>query len=261
MGQRIRRTIEYSCEDRIGTIILNRPRQLNALNRQMFGELHDALKEVSKDEVVRVLVLTGSRKAFCFGIDLQEAVSWAPDVWDELLPMYQDIILTLVEMSKPTIAAINGFATGAGLDLALACDLRIAAPGAKLGEAFVKQGLVPDGGGSFFLPRLVGLARAAELIFTGEAISAHEAERIGLINRVVPTKELLQEAQILALQLARQPRRALVLAKRNLYRDLSLDVRSALELEAAAQKRCLEAGSLQKGLKSDRTTGSDVGKS
>jgi len=155
-------------------------------------------------------------------------------------------------MPKPTIAAINGFATGAGLDLALACDLRIASEGARLGEAFVKQGLVPDGGGTFFLPRLVGLAKAAELVFTGDAITAKEAERIGLVNKAVPAKDLLPEVQKYAEGLAQGAKQALALAKRNLYRELSLDIRSALKLEAAAQKECLSSNGFPKNSMSYR---------
>jgi 2-(1,2-epoxy-1,2-dihydrophenyl)acetyl-CoA isomerase len=141
-------------------------------------------------------------------------------------------------MPQPTIAALNGFATGLGLDLALACDLRIAAERAKLGEAFVTMGLVPDGGGTFFLPRLVGFAKAAEMIFTGEPLPASEAERIGLINRVVPSQDLEKSAQELAHKLARGPSLAISLAKKALWKNLHGDLDAALQMEAECQKIC-----------------------
>lgn len=241
-------TIAVTIEEEIAILTLNRPREFNALNRRMFRELWQALTGVAGDERARVVVLTGARKAFCLGIDLEEASSWGAETWREFLPLFQEIIITLATMPKPTIAAINGFATGAGLDLALACDLRIASEGAKLAEAFIRQGLVPDGGGTFFLPRSVGLAKAAELIFTGEAITAQEAERIGLINKVVPAKDLSLEVHKWARGLIQRSKLALALAKRNLYQELSLDLRKALKLEADAQKECLASNGFQKGL-------------
>ena len=152
-------------------------------------------------------------------------------------------------MPKPTIAALNGFATGLGLDLALACDLRIAAERAKLGETFVSMGLVPDGGGTFFLPRLVGLAKAAEMIFTGEPLTSSEAERIGLINRVVPNQELVKYAQALADKLAKGPSLAIGLAKQAIWRNLSENLESALHFEAQSQKTCLESADHREAVK------------
>lgn len=239
------RSIIYQKEQRLATIILNRPRSLNALNREMIDELWHAVRQAGDDPEVKVLLLTGAGRAFCFGADISE-FSQAHEqagqglAWN-MLSKSQDIIRLLTGMPKPTIAALNGFATGLGLDLALACDLRIASERAKLGEAFVSMGLVPDGGGTFLLPRLVGLAKAAEMVFTGKAIEATEAERIGLINRVVPTQDLIKSAQELADKLARGPSLAIGLAKEAIWRNLSQNLDSALNYEAQSQKLCLES--------------------
>lgn len=238
-----RRPIIYKKEQGVATIILNRPRALNALNAEMIDELLHAVEQAGEDPEVKVLLLTGAGRAFCFGADVSEfrqAQEQSPqDSGWNLLLKSQEIIRLLAGMPKPTIAALNGFATGLGLDLALACDLRIAAERAKLGEAFVSMGLLPDGGGTFFLPRLVGLAKAAEMIFTGEAIEASEAKRIGLINRVVPAQDLIKSAQELADKLARGPTLAIGLAKEALRRNLSQDIDSSLKFEAQSQKACL----------------------
>ena len=247
------RSIIYKKELGVSTIILNRPRALNALNAEMIDELLHAVGQAGEDPEVKVLLLTGAGRAFCFGADISEfrEAQEQPgqgSAWTLLLKS-QKIIRLLTGMLKPTIAALNGYATGLGLDLALACDLRIAAERAKLGEAFVSMGLVPDGGGTFLLPRLVGLAKAAEMIFTGEAIDASEAERIGLINRVVPAQELLKSAKELADKLARGPSLAVGLAKEAIWRNLSQDLDSALNFEAKGQKACLESEDHRKAVK------------
>lgn len=237
------RCIIYEKKGGKATLTLNRPRSLNALNREIIDELLAALKEASGDPEVKVLILTGAGRAFCFGADISE-FSQPRDLEDLapahlLLEKVQEIIRLLIATPKPVIAALNGFATGLGLDLALACDLRIAAERAKLAEAFISLGLVPDGGGTFFLPRLVGLAKAAEMIFTGEPMSAAEAERIGLLNRVVATEELPKAIDILADKLIKSPSLALSLAKQALWKNLHGTLESALEEEARNQKVCL----------------------
>ena len=225
------------------TIRLNRPRALNALNREIIDELFTAIREAAADPEVKVLILTGAGRAFCFGADVSEFSrqiepgNFSPALL--LLQKVQEIIRLLIGTPKPIIAGLNGFATGLGLDLALACDLRIAAERAKLAEAYISMGLVPDGGGTFFLPRLVGLAKAAEMIFTGEPLSAAEAERIGLLNRVVPTEELPKAMDILADKLIKSPSLALGLAKQALWKNLQGNLTSALQEEAQNQKICL----------------------
>ena len=237
------RSILYRKEGGKATITLNRPRALNALNEETLDDLLSALRLASEDAEVKVLILTGAGRAFCFGADVsvfnrRKDPSAQQDTY-LLLPKAQEIIRLLTGMPKPTIAALNGFATGLGLDLALACDLRIAVERAKLAEAFISMGLVPDGGGTFFLPRLVGLAKAAEMIFTGEPLSSAEGERIGLINRVVPAEELVKATQKMADKLARSPLLALGLAKQVLWKNLQGDLNSALEIEAQSQRTCL----------------------
>jgi 2-(1,2-epoxy-1,2-dihydrophenyl)acetyl-CoA isomerase len=237
------RSILYNKESGKATVTLNRPRALNALNREIIDELLHALGEAAQDREVKVLILTGAGRAFCFGADISEFTrqreAGTSDSALLLLEKVQEIIRLLTGMPKPVIAGINGFATGLGLDLALACDLRIAAERAKLAEAYISIGLVPDGGGTFLLPRLVGLARAAAMIFTGDPLGAAEAERLGLVNRVVPTDELPKEIEILADRLARSPSLALGLAKQALWKNLQGTLESSLQIEAQSQKACL----------------------
>jgi 2-(1,2-epoxy-1,2-dihydrophenyl)acetyl-CoA isomerase len=237
------RSILYNKESGKATVTLNRPRAFNALNREIIDELLHALGEAAQDREVKVLILTGAGRAFCFGADISEfnrqREAGTSDSALLLLEKIQEIIRLLTGMPKPVIAGINGFATGLGLDLAMACDLRIAAERAKLAEAYISIGLVPDGGGTFLLPRLVGLARAAEMIFTGDPLGAAEAERLGLVNRVVPADELPKEIEFLADRLARSPSLALGLAKQALWKNLQGTLESSLQVEAQSQKACL----------------------
>jgi 2-(1,2-epoxy-1,2-dihydrophenyl)acetyl-CoA isomerase len=245
-------SIIYKKEDGVATVILNRPRALNALNEEMINEVLEAIKKCAADDEVKVLLLTGAGRAFCFGADPEEfhKAMEQPDrnSTEILLAKAQEIIRHLTQMAKPTIAALNGFATGLGLDLALACDLRIAAERAKLGEAFVSMGLVPDGGGTFFLPRLVGLAKAFEMVFFGDPITSADAERLGLLNRVVPNQDLEETSQGLAKRLAQGPSSAIRLAKRLLRENLSGDLDKALQREAESQKICLKSAEHQEAI-------------
>lgn len=234
--------IIYKKDAAIATLQLNRPRALNALDESTIEEVREAFVRATVDPEVKVFLLTGSGRAFCFGADvslLQKSRDRegmvSPDL---LLSKAQEMVRILFEMPKPTIAVLNGFASGLGLDLALACDLRIASERVKLSEAFVSMGLIPDGGGTFLLPRLVGLAKAAELIFTGAPLTASDAERIGLVNQVVPFSELEKAAQELASKLAKGPALAMSLAKLALKKNLRGDFREALKVEAEFQKQC-----------------------
>jgi 2-(1,2-epoxy-1,2-dihydrophenyl)acetyl-CoA isomerase len=237
------RSAIYQKEGAKVTVTLNRPRALNALNSELVDELLTALRQAAEDSEVKVVILTGAGRAFCFGADLSEfSPRNGPQIREAtllLLQKAQEVIRLLAGMAKPTIAALNGFATGLGLDLALACDLRIAVERAKLAEAFISMGLVPDGGGTFFLPRLVGLAKAAEMIFTGEPITSAEAERLGLINQVVSRDNFAKAIESLADKLVGSPPLALGLAKRALWKNLQGDLDSALKIEAQSQKACL----------------------
>ena len=218
-------------EDGVAKITLNRPEVLNALDGEIINELKTAIKDVGKDKGLRAVVITGAGRGFCSGVDLAPSASVV-----EGLTEIHEIIKGITTMEKPVIALINGTAVGGGLDLAMACDIRIASEKAKLSEIFVKRGLLPDMGGTYFLPRLVGLGKAKELIFTGEIIDAKEAERIGLVNKVVPHEELNSTGMELARKLAKGPTLAIGKAKIAINREMELNLDSAL-------KDAIEAGS------------------
>ena len=220
----------------VATITLDRPEALNALTVPVKVALREALERLAVDRAVRAVILTGAGRAFCAGQDLaeREQPDAAPlDV--ELRERYNPIILALRAMGQPVIAAVNGVAAGAGASIAFACDLRIAAEDARFVLAFGRIGLVPDSGTTWFLPRLVGQARAAELALVGEPISADEALRIGLVSRVVPNDELLPQARALADRIAASAPMAVALTKGALERAASIDLETALEGEAKLQ--------------------------
>ena len=225
------RKIIVEKEDGVAKITLNRPEVLNALDGETINELKTAIKDVGRDKGVRAVVITGAGRGFCSGVDLAPSASVV-----EGLTEIHEIIKGITTMEKPVIALINGTAVGGGLDLAMACDIRIASEKAKLSEIFVKRGLLPDMGGTYFLPRLVGLGKAKELIFTGEIIDAKEAERIGLVNKVVPHEELNSTGMELARKLAKGPTLAIGKAKIAINREMELNLDSAL-------KDAIEAGS------------------
>lgn len=219
-------------------LTLNRPRRHNALDSDLIGSLETVLRESASDEGVRVALLSGGRRAFCFGADLEDLPRDAEKrgaALDAILPRFQTMIVRLAHYPVPTIAAIGGFATGAGLDLALACDLRIAASTAKIASAFLGMGLVPDGGGTYRLPRIVGLGRAFELLYATKPLKAGQAEAIGLVNRVVPAADLEKEALALARSIAELPSTAVRVAKSLLLVNLDEDLEGALAAEAIAQ--------------------------
>jgi 2-(1,2-epoxy-1,2-dihydrophenyl)acetyl-CoA isomerase len=220
----------------VATITLDRPEALNALTVPVKVALREALERLAVDRAVRAVILTGAGRAFCAGQDLaeREQADAAPlDV--ELRERYNPIILALRAMGQPVIAAVNGVAAGAGASIAFACDLRIAAADARFVLAFGRLGLVPDSGATWFLPRLVGDARAAELVLIGDPIPADEALRIGLVSRVVPNDELLPQARALADRIAAGAPMALALTKGALERAATIDLETALEGEAKLQ--------------------------
>lgn len=233
------RTILYSLSDGICTITLNRPEVYNALNEQMKDDLNAALKEAEKDPTVRCIVLRGAGdKAFCSGQDLKEHTSSGVrrSLKQSLEKSYNPMIRRMRSMERPIIGMINGVAAGAGLSIALACDLRIMAESAKMIEVFIRIGLVPDSGSHWFLPRLVGIAKAFEYAALGKDISAAEAERVGLVNKIVPAAELEKTTMELAARLAAAPTKAIGLIKRTLNRSLSSDLDSLLDYEAYIQE-------------------------
>lgn len=229
-------TIRVEQREGVAVVTLNRPDKLNAVTPQMHRELLDAFKRIARDDAVRAAVLTGEGQAFCAGQDL-ETVTQNPDLdYGELLRNgYNPIIEALTSLEKPVVAAVNGVAAGAGVSLALACDLKLASDKASFVQAFVHIGLVPDSGSTWFLPRLVGLTKAMELALLGDKVSAEEAARIGLINRVVPHDALMPEAIALAERLAQMPTRAIALTKRAFYKGLTVPLSEQLAYEAHLQ--------------------------
>jgi 2-(1,2-epoxy-1,2-dihydrophenyl)acetyl-CoA isomerase len=220
----------------VATLTLDRPEALNALTVAVKVGLREALVAIAADRSVRVVILTGAGRGFCAGQDLAERdLPDAAPLDVELRERYNPIIRALRSMGQPVIAAVNGVAAGAGASLAFACDLRIAAAEARFVLAFGKIGLVPDSGATWFLPRLVGAARAADIALVGDPISAEEALRIGLVSKVVPADELMTEARSLAESLAASAPLALALTKSALERAATIDLETALEGEAKLQ--------------------------
>ena len=221
------------------TLTLNRPAARNALDLVMRRELITALDDIEADASARVLVLTGAGGHFCAGGDVKsmqsaQGTQTAGDGRARVVALNR-LVLRLVDFPRPVIAMVDGFAVGAGCNLALCCDLIVASDRAKFGEVFARIGLVPDGGGSWLLSRVVGLARAKELIFTADIIDAAEAARIGLVNRVVPAAELAAATQALAARIAEGPPKALSMAKHMVNRASASDLPAALDLEAFSQ--------------------------
>lgn len=224
----------YRPQGNVLEIVLNRPDRLNALNAESLEALSDALAQ-AEDESVRAVLLRGEGRAFCAGQDLEEAGAGELD-YQEHLQRYNRVVLQLRRLPKPVIAAVQGVAAGAGMALALACDLRILAEGAQMITAFSRIALVPDTGMTFNLPRMAGWGRAFELLALSPEIGAREAERLGLANRVVPDEELLEAARRWAQELASGPTRAYGLIKRGLNESAGLRLEDVLELEARLQK-------------------------
>ena len=244
----------YEVKDGIATLTLNRPDRLNALGDTLREDLYAAVGRVSADPDVRVMVVTGAGKGFCAGGDVKamnerkESGGERP-LLEKVAPLRDQVLFAMRDAPQPIIAAVNGAAAGAGMNLALACDIRIASNAAKLAQAFVRRGLHPDWGGTYFLPRAVGMAKASELIFTGDVIDAAEALRLGLVSRVVAPEELMPTVHELARKIAAGPPVAIRLAKRALQRNAESDLRSALEFETFAQNLCFETEDAREGIR------------
>ncbi|MBI4190091.1 MAG: enoyl-CoA hydratase [Betaproteobacteria bacterium] len=227
-------SVIYDKKDGIATITLNRPAKRNAINLGMRNEIMAALRDAGDDDSVRAVILTGGTEVFCSGVDLTDT----PPVtlWQKVSPKRTYQYYYLVEdMGKPVIAAIAGYCLAGGLELACTCDIRIAADNALLGDAHAKAGVFPGGGSTQRLPRLVGIAKAKELIFSGEPISAAEAERIGLVNKVVPTASLLAEARKLAELYKSRPPLVIKLAKAAINDGMQMPMAQGLDYETKCQ--------------------------
>ena len=234
-------TVLYEKDNRVAYIAMNRPEKLNAFDGTLHDELYTALGEAAEDEEIRCIVLRGEGRGFSAGADLAEIVKEAdgdPDLGEYLRDTYSRLVKRMVRIEKPIIAALHGPVYGAGVGLALACDLRIAAENTKFSVAFIKIGLMPDAGVTFLLPRVVGLGRAMEMSMLGDAVEAEEAYRIGLVNKVVADQSLPEEARNLAEHLAKMPTGALGRIKDSLYSSFETDLETALETEAEGQTFC-----------------------
>jgi 2-(1,2-epoxy-1,2-dihydrophenyl)acetyl-CoA isomerase len=227
-------TIRWTVADGVGTITLNRPDSLNALNATMRRELLNAVKAAARDDAVRCLVLTGEGRGFCSGADLRGGEG-ERQFRQVLTNEYNPLISALREVPKPVVAAVNGVAAGAGVSIALACDLVYASEDARFIQAFVRIGLIPDSGSTRTLVRTLGRHRAAELIFFGEPMSAAEAAAAGLVNQVFPATEFADGVREVARRLAAAPTAAIGLAKRSINRAEEADLASSLAFEAALQ--------------------------
>ncbi|MFG2399264.1 enoyl-CoA hydratase/isomerase family protein [Streptomyces lydicus] len=246
--------ILHTTDNGVSWLTLNRPEALNALTRDQRERLIDRLADASADPDVRAVVLTATGKGFCAGADLRGAPPAGERVAGDVARMIrhgaQRLIAAVQDCEKPVIAAVNGTAAGLGAHLALACDLVLAAASARFIEVFVRRGLVPDGGGAYLLPRLIGPQRAKELMFFGDALPAAEAERLGLVNRVVPDDALTTTAREWAERLAAGPTRALTLTKQLVNASLESDRATAFAAEATAQEINMATADAREGVAS-----------
>jgi 2-(1,2-epoxy-1,2-dihydrophenyl)acetyl-CoA isomerase len=237
-------------KDKVTILTLNRPDKFNSFNREMALELHKALDEAEADKNCRAIVLTGNGKAFCAGQDLAEAIDPnGPGIKRIVDEHYNPIILRLRKIEKPIIAAVNGVAAGAGANIALACDIIFLAKSASFIQAFSKIGLIPDSGGTFFLPRLIGFNLASALMFTGDKLTSDEALHCGLAYKVFPDADLLQHAIINAQQVAQMPTKAIGLTKRLLNQTYSNTLDQQLNAERDTQVESANSYDYNEGVK------------
>ncbi|KYK28824.1 MAG: crotonase [Candidatus Proteinoplasmatales archaeon SG8-5] len=241
--------ITVEVEENIGIITLNRPEALNALNSRMLAELGKAAAELEADNAVKVVVVTGAERAFAAGADIAEMMTMTALEGQKHGKLGQDTFAAFEDMVKPVIAAVNGFALGGGCELAMACDIRLASEKAKFGQPEVKLGVTPGFGGTQRLPRLVGRAKAKELIFTGEMIDAAEAHRIGLVNAVYPPEALMEETKKLANLIAANGEIAVSLSKRAINKGIEVDLKSGCAIEAEIFGLCFSTEDQKEGMK------------
>ncbi len=251
--------ILYDKGDKVATITINRPQVMNACTMTTYTEIIDAFHDAERDDDIRAVVITGAGRGFCAGDDVK-AIFLNPEFRDARPSKRQEVeewrthepvaLDFLITYPKPTIAAVNGPAVGYGCDIALMCDMRICSDQARFGEVFIRRGLIPEAGGLLVLPRLVGLARAYELILTGDIIDAQEAERIGMVNKVVPHAQLGEAAMALAQKLAAQAPLAQRLAKEALRVGLNLNLPFFFDYQRHGQRLMLSSKDHLEGAKS-----------
>ncbi len=243
-------SIELKIENKIAYISLNRPDVFNSFNREMALSLQNILDDCESNVEVRAMVLTGNGKAFCAGQDLKEVTSpeLNPGFKKILEEHYNPIISRIRNIKKPIIAAVNGVAAGAGANIALACDVVVAHEHVSFIQAFSKIGLIPDSAGTFFLPRLIGFQKASALAMLGEKVSAEEAERIGMIYKVIPLETFKEEIEKLALKLANMPTKALGMIKELLNQSLNNDLETQLKMESKYQIEAAQSDDYAEGV-------------
>lgn len=227
--------IRFSVSEGVAMIVLNRPDKLNSFDRQLSLEVIDALDRAKEDAQVRAVLITGEGRAFSAGQDLAEAIAPGTQIGDILTKQYNPIVRRIRALPKPVIAAVNGVAAGAAANIAYACDLAMAAESATFIQSFIHIGLIPDSGGTFTLPRLVGMQRAFGQMILAPKISAKDAEAMGMIWRAVPDADLMNEANALAMKLASMPTKAIALTKQALDRSMTNDLDAQLDLENELQ--------------------------
>jgi len=250
-------TIILEKKEGIAIITLNRPEKLNALTQQMNQELISALDDVDADDEMRVLVITGAGRGFCAGADVggmaggagrETGTGGAEQIRQGLIQSAGRIIPRIQKLQKPTIAMINGAAVGGGFDIALACDLRVGSENARFMNAFVRIGLFPGWGGTWFYPRAMGLGKALEYLFTGDFMEAEEAEKLGVLNSLVPADKLENETISLARKIANGPPIAIKLMKLQVYKGLAMDLETALQMAAACETITLTSEDHREGV-------------
>lgn len=252
----------FDVEDGVGILTLNRPDKRNALTTAMYHGIRDVLHDAKKRDDVKVVIITGNGHAFCAGSDAESRL-WPRFKEDYCVPLedtrselLESVMLyvapSLYDLGKPSIAAINGVATGAGLSIALLCDIRIASENAKFGAAWVNIGLVPDVGATYTLPRVIGTDRALKLFLTGGTLDIKEAERLNLVTEVVPHDDLMRVTKELATRIAKGPSVAIELTKQAVYRGISNDLVSQLHFESYAQGICFGSHDFKEGVRAFR---------
>lgn len=246
-------TIKFTVENGVAWITLNRPERLNAINVQMFTDLNAALDTVEADDSIRALVLTGEGRAFCPGQDLNDRNmsddAGPPDLGETVGGNYNPFLRRFYNLAVPTIAAVNGTAAGAGANIALACDIVIAADVAKFIQVYSNIGLIPDAGGSFILPRLVGMAKAKALTFNATPVTGVEAVEMGMIYKAVPLDDLMDVVREMAEGLAQKPTMGLALTKKALHASLGNDLDAQLDLECDYMQKCGWSDDYREGVK------------
>jgi enoyl-CoA hydratase len=242
-------TLLYEKKDGIGTVMLNRPDKLNALNSTVYKELYDVFEAIENDADVRVIILTGAGdRAFCAGSDVAEMQNMGPIEIQKFMVTIRKTSDLIYALTKPTIAAVNGYALGGGCELSMCCDLRIASEKARFGQPEIALGLIPGASGTQRLPRLIGAAKAKEMIYTGDLIDAVTALNLGLVNKVVPPEKLMEETLALAAKLAAMSGPVLAMAKMAINTGLDTDMASGLSMEAKCNALCFATYDRKEGM-------------